>query len=191
MVNQLQNRPSHSGPFDPRSICNLMLDEAGETPITNLALQKLLYFMHGLHLMDTKAPLVSGYFEAWKYGPVHPAAYTAFRAAGEKPIFFRATRQNPLTGKIVAVPIVTSQAVRRRIKRVMTLYRGITPGRLVEISHAVDAPWHFVVAKARSSMSFGMRIPNDIIIERFMHHKVSIGLAPATGEPSEDTPFAA
>lgn len=85
--------PVQVSPFDPRSICNLMLDEANDVPITNLALQKLLYFVHGLHLIERKSPLVMGYFEAWQHGPVHPAAYSAFKAAGKSPIGFRATRQ--------------------------------------------------------------------------------------------------
>lgn len=162
MSYELQNRPATVIPYDPRSVCNLMLDEAGDTPVSNLALQKLLYFVHGLHLMETKAPLVSGYFEAWQYGPVHPAAFTAFKAAGDKPISFRATRQNPLTGEVMPVPVVADQDVRRRVKRMMVVYGNTTPRRLVEISHAAGAPWHFVVTKARSTMSFGMRIPSDI-----------------------------
>src|SRR5260221_12006869 len=85
---------------DPRAICNLMLDEAqGRIPITNLALQKLLYFAHGIYLVKTKYPLVYGYFEAWEYGPVHPTAYAAFKAAGDQSITFRAVKQHPLTGE--------------------------------------------------------------------------------------------
>ncbi|EPZ76727.1 hypothetical protein M798_03280 [Brucella melitensis ADMAS-G1] len=38
------------GPYDPRAIANLMLDEADRSGIqvTNLALQKLLYFAHSI-----------------------------------------------------------------------------------------------------------------------------------------------
>jgi len=63
-------------PYDARAIANLMLDEASEMDrgVTNLALQKLLYFAHSLFLIEYKRPLVSGYFEAWKLGPVHPGA---------------------------------------------------------------------------------------------------------------------
>ena len=73
-----------------------MLDEADRSGIkvTNLALQKLLYFAHSIFLIEAKRPLVSGYFEAWQYGPVHPAAYSAFKTAGSSPIDFRATGQN-------------------------------------------------------------------------------------------------
>lgn len=176
--------------IDPRSLCNLMLDES-RGPITNLALQKLLYFAHGLHLVITKRPLVSGYFEAWQYGPVHPGAYAAFKSAGNRPIDFRAVRRNPLTGETTPVAKPTDPTAIDCVRRVTLMYGGMTPGRLVEISHAPDAPWHFIVDKARTSMAFGMRIPDNVIMERFKHHKVSVGAVPAHGEPSEDTPFVA
>ncbi len=191
MNNEINPPASEGSPYDPRSICNLILEEAGAIPITNLALQKLLYFVHGLHMMEAKEPLVSGYFEAWQYGPVHPAAFAAFKSAGRNPIAFRATRRNVLTGEIAPLPVITDEEVRRRVKQVMTLFGRITPGRLVDISHAPKAPWHVVVSKARNSMSFGMRIPNDVIRDLFQHHKVSVGPAPLIGEPSEDAPFSA
>ncbi len=94
------------GRIDPRSICNLMLNEADRdgTRVTNLALQKLLYFAHARYLIEATTPLVSGYFEAWQYGPVHPAAYRAFKSAGDRPIDFRAERQDPLTGQRQQLP---------------------------------------------------------------------------------------
>ena len=178
-----EGQPAGALPFDPRSICNLMLDEADDVPITNLALQKLLYFIHGLHLIETKTPLVMGYFEAWQHGPVHPAAYGAFKAAGKMPIAFRATRQNPLTGERLPFSAICDRDVQDRLRRVMALYGRMNAGNLVDISHAAGAPWHFIVAKARASMAFGMRIPNDVITERFKFHKVSIGPESSIGEP--------
>jgi hypothetical protein len=59
----------------------------------------------------------------------------------------------------------------------------------VEISHAKDAPWAYVVEQARTKMAFGLRIADSVIIERFKYHKVSVGAAPLAGEPFEDTPF--
>jgi uncharacterized phage-associated protein len=177
--------------FDPRGICNLMLDEAGtRVSITNLALQKLLYFAHGIYLIEAKKPLVAGYFEAWQYGPVHPAAYRAFKTSGDKPINFRATSQDPLTGQPRSIPTPADESVVRTIKRVMTFYGGMTPGRLVEISHAASSPWWYIVNQARVSTAFGLRIPDSVILERFKFHKVSVGIEPAHGEPSEDSPFA-
>ncbi|ATQ69082.1 MULTISPECIES: type VI toxin-antitoxin system SocA family antitoxin [Methylosinus] len=179
------------GRIDPRSVCNLMLDEADRdgTRVTNLALQKLLYFAHARYLIEVRTPLVSGYFEAWQYGPVHPTAYRAFKAAGDRPIDFRAHGQDPLTGQRQQLALPDDTSVYRLIRAVMVSYGRLTPGRLVEISHAKGAPWDYVVGQARDNMAFGLRLSDDVIMERFKHHKVSVGATPLPGEPVEDSPF--
>jgi uncharacterized phage-associated protein len=176
--------------LDPRSVCNAILDEASTArrPITNLALQKLLYFAHGLRLVERKRPLVSGFFEAWQFGPVHPVAYHAFKAAGAEPIRFRAELKDPF-GDVIEIPECADLDVLSCIRRVVTMYAGMTPGRLVEISHAKGAPWRFTVDKARNETVIGLRMSNDLIAERFKYHKVSIGPEPRHGEPSEESPF--
>jgi|RhiMetdeSRZDD1v2_1073273.scaffolds.fasta_scaffold531864_2 uncharacterized phage-associated protein len=180
------------GPYDPRSIANLMLDEGHRraTNITNLALQKLLYFAHALYLVERKRPLVSGNFEAWTYGPVHPTVYEAFKTAGDRPITTRAAGIDIMTGRRVELPTPADPDVRRHIERVMLSYGSLTPGRLVDISHAKDAPWDFVVNKGRTSVAFGLRISDNVILERFKFHKVSVHDVPAAGEPGEDAPLA-
>lgn len=190
-VNALERAMASDGPYDVRAVCNLMLDMAAADGIavSNLALQKLLYFAHARHLIETKQPLVTGYFEAWQYGPVHPAAYQAFKAAGDAPILFRAARRDPLTGQETMLPSPQSGAVSQLIKSVMLSYGQLTPGRLVEISHAKGAPWEFVVNQARTHMALGLRIGDNVIKERFKFHKISVGAEPVAGEPVEDTPF--
>jgi len=177
--------------YDPRSICNLILNEAdsAQRTITNLALQKLLYFAHGLHIVETKTPLVMGFFEAWQYGPVHPIAYRAFRGAGANPIQFRATIQDPFTRAVLPLPECTDCDIKARVSRIVALYGGLTPGRLVEVSHAKGAPWQFIVDKARTETIVGLRITDDVILARFKYHKVSIGSEPRHGEPKDEIPF--
>lgn len=179
-------------PHDPRVVCNLMLDEADHQGllISNLVLQKLLYFVHSLYLIENRLPLVSGYFEAWQYGPVHPVAYKAFKAAGGKPISFRACRQDPLSGRLESLARMNDATVSHVVRRVLNSFGGLTPGRLVEMSHARGAPWHFVVDDAKNSMALGLRITDKIILDRFKFHKVSVGPEPLGGEPFEDAPFA-
>jgi len=179
------------GPYDPRAVANLMLDEADRSGIkvTNLALQKLLYFAHSIFLIEAKRPLVSGYFEAWQYGPVNPAAYSAFKTAGSSPIDFRASGQNVMTGERTALALPNEPTIRRHLARIMSSYGQLSPGRLVDISHAKGAPWDYIADKGRTSVALGLRIPDDVIVNRFKFHKVSIGAAPVAGEPDEDTPL--
>lgn len=178
-------------PYDPRGIANLLLDEADRVGIgvTNLALQKLLYFAHGFFLNETRQPLVKGYFEAWQFGPVHPTAYQAFKRAGADPIAFRAHGQDPMTGMPTTIALPEASAVRLLVQQVLNSYGKLSAGRLVDLSHAKNSPWHFVVDKARTEVAFGLRIPDSVILDRFKYHKVSVGLAPVFGEASEDTPF--
>ena len=39
----------------------------------------------GHFLIQTGDPLVQGGFEAWTFGPVHPAVYQSFKTEGERP----------------------------------------------------------------------------------------------------------
>lgn len=178
-------------PADPRSIANLFLDEADRLglELSHISLQKLLYFAHGLYLNSRRIPLVSGYFEAWQYGPVHPLVFRAFKAAGAAPIHFRAKGQDPLTGQSKELEISSDIVVRAHINQVLSSYGSLSPGRLVEISHAKNSPWDFIVDKSRTSVALGLRIPDNVIRERFKFHKISVGTHPTVGEPSEDSPL--
>lgn len=48
------------------------------SPISNLKLQKILYFIQGKFLSDLKKPAFLEDIEAWKHGPVVPEVYYEF-----------------------------------------------------------------------------------------------------------------
>jgi uncharacterized phage-associated protein len=183
---------SDTAPCDPRSVANLLLDIADDQrrPLTNLALQKLLYFAHAIFLIETHKPLVSGSFEAWQYGPVHPIVYRAFQEAGDKPITMRAHRTDIVMGTRSPIPAASAPPIRDLCLWIMAQYGRMTAGRLVDISHAKNAPWHYIVNKAKTSLALGLRIPDSVIVDRFRYHKVPVGEQPYHGEPSEDSPLA-
>lgn len=176
---------------DPRIVANYMLDAAAERGIqlTNLALQKLLFFAHAISLTERRAKLVSGYFEAWHYGPVHPAAYRAFKAAGSEPIRFRAEAFDPVSRQSRPLEVLCDQGIKDICDRVVIQFGGMTAGRLVDITHAKGGPWDFVVSSAENSANIGLRIPDDIIVARLGRQKVSVTPVPRVGEPDEDSPF--
>lgn len=177
--------------LDPRIVANYMLDVAAAKGIsvTNLALQKLLFFAHAISLTERKAKLVSGYFEAWEYGPVHPAVYQAFKAAGSSPIDFRAEALDPVRRVRRPLEALGDSATRDICDRVMVQFGRTSAGRLVDITHAEGGPWHHVVSSAKNGANIGLRIPDDVIIERHRRQKVSVTPAPRVGEPDEDSPF--
>ena len=178
-------------PYDPRSVANLILDKAEQykVNITSIALQKLLYFANGMYLVRYGKPLVSGYFEAWKYGPVHPAVYAAFKSAKAMPITFRASGKDPLTGKKRELQKIDDSDVSKLVTKMVIECGELSIGRLIDLSHAKDGPWDFIEKKSRQSVVVGMRISNSVIIELFKNHKVPLNDSPYAGEPLEDVPI--
>ena len=70
-------------------IANLLLlysaDNGGEL-MTNMKLQKMLYYQQGFHLAYFGLPLFDEDIEAWMYGPVVPSMYEKYKGNGRKGI---------------------------------------------------------------------------------------------------------
>jgi uncharacterized phage-associated protein len=60
----------------------------GET-ITNLKLQKLLYYAQGWYLANFDVPLFEDNIYAWKYGPIVEAVYRHYKHFRYSPIAFQ------------------------------------------------------------------------------------------------------
>lgn len=166
---------------DPRSVANLLLDLAAADGIRvgHIKLQKLLYFAHGIHLNETGDPLMSGHFEAWKWGPVHPAVYQAFKSAGAKAIMFRAIKQNVLTGATNPISPADDIAARKAVRRVLDALGGMSDAELVDLSHAPGGPWANVVDRMAEGFALGARIEHDDIKSLFARHKLVVKVGPS------------
>lgn len=57
-----------------------------EADISNLKLQKLLYYAQGHYLARKGVPLFNDKIQAWAHGPVVPAVYHSFKEYGRAPI---------------------------------------------------------------------------------------------------------
>ena len=180
-----------SAPYDPRAVANLLLDVAAEDEIavSNLALQKLLYFAHGHFLIQTGRPLVQGAFEAWNNGPVHPAVYHAFKSAGREPISDRALGRNVMTGETRVLELPNTPDVLRHLQRVLDAYGHLSAGLLVAISHAPRGPWATVRDRATRETSLGARIPDSLTKELFRYQKVAVGVGVAADMLADDAPL--
>jgi uncharacterized phage-associated protein len=54
--------------------------------VTNLKMQKLLFYAQALHLAKKKTPLFDDDAEAWQFGPVIPDVYDTYKKYGRLPI---------------------------------------------------------------------------------------------------------
>lgn len=122
--------------------------------ISNLELQKLLYIAHMFYLGRTGAPLISGHFEAWDYGPVHPALYHRAKVFGSSPVrnVFR-----------MAEELIAGDEVDVLDETIASLSNA-PPGKLVAITHWEDGAW----AKHYSPGSRSAVIPNDDIRQEYL-----------------------
>lgn len=72
-------------------IANKLLKKAanicGGDLMSNMKLQKMLYYEQGYHLAAFKSPLFKEDIEAWMYGPVVPSVYEHFKRYGASGIF--------------------------------------------------------------------------------------------------------
>jgi uncharacterized phage-associated protein len=155
--------------YDARAIANSILDAARRQGVrlSNLKLQKLLYFVHGRYLIETGRPLIAGEFEAWKFGPVHTLVYAAFKDFGAEDIVGHASRIDPVTRSTQPIEPVNDPTVERHVAHVVSSLGRMTAGQLVELTHAAGGAWAKTVEDAETSANLGLKIANSTIRSHF------------------------
>jgi uncharacterized phage-associated protein len=153
--------------YDGRAVANYVLDVCAErgTPLTNLSLQKIVFFCHAWCLGRLKKPLIRHEFEAWEYGPVLPYLYRDFSGFGAEPITSRAVGINPSTGSKEIVRANFEADITPLLDEVVAFYGRRTSSELVRLSHVPGGPW-FNVWNHGADLNPGMRIKN-VDIESF------------------------
>ncbi len=156
--------------YEARKICNLLIarERAHSHDLTNLRLNKLLYFIHGWGLTSRPEGLVRNHFLAWKLGPVIQPVFHAFKIFGESKITEPATYLDYATGETRPVPHEDiSESDVEIIMRVFASYDRYTTGQLVDKSHEPDSPWDIVYSAWAKDNRANLRIPNELIRDYF------------------------
>lgn len=152
--------------FNPRVVANYIIKTRNHLgrDTTNLELQKLLFFAHSNYLLGVGQRLVSGYFEAWQYGPVHPVVYKSFSQFGGQPILSYAEQRDPFTKCITDLPDLKGTMAKESITATVANLSKLTAGQLVDLSHRESGAWYETVQMANAGHVLGMRITNETII---------------------------
>ena len=151
--------------YDPRSIANAILDIASEwdRSLTNIDLQKIIFFAHADSLHQRGVGLVSVSFEAWQYGPVLPILYHEFKSFKSEAISGRATRLCKRTGvRIEATYNDLNVEDLDFLRRSVRLYSNLSSSALVELSHAEGGAWDLVWNGSECD-TLGLKITDDVI----------------------------
>ena len=101
--------------------------------MTDLKLQKMLYFAQCWHLVRYGKPLFSNKIEAWEHGPVVPAVYSKYKKY----------KNDPIHADIVNYEDFSNQEL-NTIMDVFAHYGRYSASGLREISHETGSPWENV-----------------------------------------------
>lgn len=98
-----------------------------ENPISNLKLQKLLYYSQAWYLAIFRKPMFDEDIEAWVHGPVVPEIFRRYRICRWSPI---------PRGDTIGV----STMITRHVKEIWDAYGKFSPYDLERMTHS-DKPW--------------------------------------------------
>jgi len=104
--------------------------DAGDL-MSNLKLQKLVYYAQGFHLAMLDAPLFEDPIEAWEHGPVCVRLYQEYKQYGSNAI--------PIPDDVDAWNIFTD-TTREVLNDVYEAYGQFSAWKLRNLTHE-DAPW--------------------------------------------------
>ena len=120
-------------------------------PISNLQLQKILYYVQRQYVKQQDEPLFADVIEAWQFGPVVPNVYYNFCGYGSMSII----AQYP--------EVKVDQQARQIIDPIVEAKRALNPWDLVEDTHRPDGPWDITYRNGQGNRSV---IPIDLIKQK-------------------------
>jgi uncharacterized phage-associated protein len=140
--------------YDARQIANWFVGRAAQDGrrLSIMALLKLVYIAHGWHLEMRRSPLIANKIEAWKYGPVIPDVYNAFRQQGidvHSPV--------PAPGMAPAASDI------HLLEEIYRIYGSLPATKLSDLTHEPGSPWD----TATRRWGWFASIPNDLILPHY------------------------
>lgn len=105
--------------------------ECTDWNLSNLKLQKLLYFAQMISLGEHNTELFHEDFHAWNYGPVNPELYHAIKIYGTAPI-----------GRIPNGSDILPSGIKRSIlDKTYRVFGPMTPSQLIQFTHWPHGAW--------------------------------------------------
>ena len=155
--------------YDSRHIANYLLDKADSInlPLTQISLQKTVFYSHGWYLVLREKPLINDEIEAWTYGPVIRSLRENFRIFGRARIVDkRAYFYDPITDETRFEAYDIAVGDREFLDRMLSFYGKMDPSILIKMTHREGSPWDKVMSAADHA-NLGRVIPNPDIAKYF------------------------
>lgn len=154
--------------IDVRAVANYVLERASTNghEITNMSVNKIVFFLHGWFLAKYQKPLVNAKIEAWEHGPVFRELYAEFRRYGSGPIKGRAKKFDLISGEEIYCELTVDEGARNFLAELIDHYSGFSASALRGLSHVEGGPWDRVWNHVGASNP-GMQISDELIVEYF------------------------
>ncbi|NTG12686.1 SocA family protein [Agrobacterium rhizogenes] len=144
--------------YDARQIANWFVSRAARDNrrLTIMQLLKLVYISHGWHLEMQHSPLIINKIEAWKFGPVIPDVYNAFRSQGVE-------ISAPAPMPAVSLP----PSDQHLLEQIYNTYGMLTAQKLSDLTHEPGGPWD----TATKQFGYFAPIPNELILPHYQQKR--------------------
>ena len=129
--------------FDVADFFVQLANQSEDDQITNLKLNKLLYYAQGAFLARTGHPLFHNTMEAWPLGPVIPDVYHKYKVCGKNPI---ASAESSLDRSKFSCDELEV------LLDVMREFGQYTGSALVSFTHKPGTPWSNAIAAGDESL---------------------------------------
>lgn len=155
--------------YDVLDVSRYIIDYSNKMDygVSNLKLQKVLYFVQAYFLIQTGHPCFNEKIEAWDFGPVVPKAYCEYKqyGCGDIPItksFIMIDKDNIWNSKRVEFEdIVISDDDKSLINKVVDKFADYSATDMVKLTQH-QSPWIDAIVSNRSN-----EITNESIFEYF------------------------
>lgn len=136
-------------------------------PLSNLSLQKLLYFAQGLHLAQFEGQrLFSDPIYAWKLGPVVLSVYRRFKPFGPTPI--TSDNINSVLGEnFLAFANNISADNNAFLNELWEVFGNYESYELVDMTHAEGSPWFQIIQNNEGVILEHIEIPIQAMQQYF------------------------
>lgn len=140
---------------DSRAVANWFIRRAKQDrrALSNMQLQKLVYFAHGWTMALHRHPLIKDEVQAWEFGPVIPPLYRALARFGADPVT-----------ESLEIHAEDFQAFEEEVlEQVYQGYGSYPASTLSALTHQRGSPWE----KTFEPGARGKPISNDMIADYF------------------------
>ena len=121
-----------------------LINSSEDDRITNLKLNKLLYYTQGCFLSRTGHPFFDEQIEAWELGPIVPSVYKKYHVCGSSPIEYVDENYSHR---------IFSLEEKEAMIDVMREYGCYTGSALIGLIRAKDTPWSKAFAQEKAVLA--------------------------------------